>query len=568
MAFCAPDPSADALVHFSHYIDLLNQNELSMLLPIFHTALEPARIPMPSQMDGNYADVEHTVWAAVISFRSILFATVPPGAAPDVWPRLWAWFQFFQLFRAFFQRLGNLLLTESQMGWEFIRFAATMVVHRPNEDLILRTAGFQALAARVWRSLVEDVDIPCQTDRLTILLALLSLSPESIVPNQLFEGAGGTAADLALVVIANLAVILPDGITELSVAQLDNLSAVLRIVASVDQIGDQARSRPLCLARAEELVRYLTVALCVASETAATAMVCDVIPICLSLLLEVFMTPQGYRQLQVAVRNGLLRGILLSGQTQFPEDVSRLLPLLLTHVLAPATVKYEVLVELQTAYSAVAKDATAELSPPTAEAWAKFSRILAERLEVLKIFNSTDQYHQGGLRQHPMRDHPNARFSTGNGAIANHVPITVLGTRVRSHSVEITVRLINTGLGINTDYSSRGLSFMCALLDHDYQAARVTASSQIFTAAEPVWFDYRSADLTVEVQAPVADFQLPPDIVRRASDSTGCISIHILYLSEGKQSRAFVIPLRTPKILNKVDTAMYGIHQFLTALPP
>ncbi|KAJ7721847.1 hypothetical protein DFH07DRAFT_972156 [Mycena maculata] len=551
MAFCAPDPSADALVHFSHYIDLLNQNELSMLLPIFHTALEPARIPMPSQMDGNYADVEHTVWAAVISFRSILFATVPPGAAPDVWPRLWAWFQFFQLFRAFFQRLGNLPTNRKSNGVGIIRFAATMVVHRPNEDLILRTAGFQALAARVWRSLVEDVDIPCQTDRLTILLALLSLSPESIVPNQLFEGAGGTAADLALVVIANLAVILPDGITELS-------------------IGDQARSRPLCLARAEELVRYLTVALCVASETAATAMVCDVIPICLSLLLEVFMTPQGYRQLQVAVRNGLLRGILLSGQTQFPEDVSRLLPLLLTHVLAPATVKYEVLVELQTAYSAVAKDATAELSPPTAEAWAKFSRILAERLEVLKIFNSTDHIIKAACDNTQcgiIREKSNLRRCGGCLRLMYCSQECQILDWKRGHRESCAHYRVGNPR-INTDYSSRGLSFMCALLDHDYQAARVTASSQIFTAAEPVWFDYRSADLTVEVQAPVADFQLPPDIVRRASDSTGCISIHILYLSEGKQSRAFVIPLRTPKILNKVDTAMYGIHQFLTALPP
>ncbi|KAJ7738095.1 hypothetical protein DFH07DRAFT_966248 [Mycena maculata] len=376
----------------------------------------------------------------------------------------------------------------------------------------------------------------------------------ALFPTNSFEGAGGTRGrPSARFVIANLAVILPDGITELSVAQLDNLSAVLRIVASVDQIGDQARSQAA-----------------LPGPRGGTSMVCDVIPICLSLLLEVFMTPQGYRQLQVAVRNGLLRGILLSGQTQFPEDVSRLLPLLLTHVLAPATVKYEVLVELQTAYSAVAKDATAELSPPTAEAWAKFSRILAERLEVLKIFNSTDHIIKAACDNTQcgiIREKSNLRRCGGCLRLMYCSQECQILDWKRGHRESCAHYRVGNPR-INTDYSSRGLSFMCALLDHDYQAARVTASSQIFTAAEPVWFDYRSADLTVEVQAPVADFQLPPDIVRRASDSTGCISIHILYLSEGKQSRAFVIPLRTPKILNKVDTAMYGIHQFLTALPP
>ncbi|KAJ6563852.1 hypothetical protein B0H19DRAFT_1139865 [Mycena capillaripes] len=113
---------------------------------------------------------------------------------------------------------------------------------------------------------------------------------------------------------------------------------------------------------------------------------------CLGVFVEVFKKCSRCGPLRVAVRHGLLSTILACAQRSYSDMLHQALKILLPQVLAPASVHYNVLADLATAYFAAAEGVGAEAFwlPEVFEEWTKFTSTVRVRLEVLRAFDSKD----------------------------------------------------------------------------------------------------------------------------------------------------------------------------------
>ncbi|KAJ7177721.1 hypothetical protein C8R46DRAFT_1212458 [Mycena filopes] len=186
-----------------------------LLLPIVYILLDPTRIPTPDRLDasleqldtgsqdttladGTRDDIATTMLAWEILTRNL--SDIPPEVALNVWRRLWTWFQFVDMYHDQISGLYELSdASVKQMLVDIVSFAEAFQHHPQSMDLIKATPGFYAIVGRLWISLLQHTKFP--EDGLNTIMTVTTSPYDPGMFAQLSEGTGGSAADLASLVM-------------------------------------------------------------------------------------------------------------------------------------------------------------------------------------------------------------------------------------------------------------------------------------------------------------------------------------------------------------------------------
>ncbi|KAJ7441532.1 hypothetical protein B0H11DRAFT_2204795 [Mycena galericulata] len=385
MAACTPDLSALDMERFASFMEKHPEHRLFDLLPVYYVFLDPARIPSATLLESSSHDTLCTVETALLSIEAMFAIDSPPEAGADLWPRLWTWIQFVQLFREFLGALEFQLPTEEELYVGFLTFSREMSEYAPNEKMITSTPGFQSFVVRAWACLLQPDDVTHQESALYHVF--LFLKPTLV--EEIIDGAGGNIDDVAKLIMGQLALIAPDGKApppEVKIAVLHQLIDLITIVDDTyneTTAVDGRPARPLSMALISRgFIKELTnVALVCTTPSEVTRR--NTLERCLNLLGFILLIPSGYRKLGDAIQSGLLHVIVAGAQRTSGDTETYGLRMILEHILAPATVYYYVLSDLGTAYFAVAEDITATSfrSSDTYGSWRMFERVFLQRLE-------------------------------------------------------------------------------------------------------------------------------------------------------------------------------------------
>lgn len=366
------------------------QEKLDSLLPVYYSVLDPTRVPTSAELDVMPRMLS-AVDMAMLSLEVIFAIELPPQAGADLWPRVWVWVKFFQIFRDFLSGFEIDILTEDELCVGFMIFSRNMCAYCPNEAMICSTAGFTAMAVRTWASVLETQDV-LRLEEALDNDGLHFVASASAVVEDIVDGAGGSIDDLAALVMSHLSLVAPDVQTQLSAAQLRLIDFVLGIWARIDCMGrgpdcDPTFSKPLSFALISQgVAQPLAITLWTASRT-TNPDTASVIEQCLVIFGAIFLTKRGNRVLRVAIQHGFLWALVACGRRFLPDNA-----LLLERVLAPDTVYYHLLADLATPFSELSEIIRpgSLVDSEISRAWATLKRATLHRLEVLRAFDSED----------------------------------------------------------------------------------------------------------------------------------------------------------------------------------
>ncbi|KAJ7715622.1 hypothetical protein B0H16DRAFT_1805030 [Mycena metata] len=157
VALAAANGSLD---HLKTLRSIAGRSTKTSVLPVVYILLDPARIPTPeafeAMLERNTSD--HDIVAAILAWDLFLKSpNFPSAAVPDLWPRLWAWFEFLDTYR---DSLSSLLVALPEASHSltvgFVASANALVLYRLEQgvDLLKKTAGFYTALGRAWSLLL------------------------------------------------------------------------------------------------------------------------------------------------------------------------------------------------------------------------------------------------------------------------------------------------------------------------------------------------------------------------------------------------------------------------------
>ncbi|KAJ7715610.1 hypothetical protein B0H16DRAFT_1741767 [Mycena metata] len=149
-----------SLAHLKTLRSIVGRSTKTSVLPVVYTLLDPARIPTPeafeAMLERNISD--HDVVAAILAWDLFLKSpNFPSAAVPDLWPRLWTWFEFLDTYRdSLFSLLVGLPEASYSLTVGFLASAKVLVLYKREHgaDLMKKTAGFYAALGRAWSLLL------------------------------------------------------------------------------------------------------------------------------------------------------------------------------------------------------------------------------------------------------------------------------------------------------------------------------------------------------------------------------------------------------------------------------
>ncbi|KAJ7093589.1 hypothetical protein C8R44DRAFT_396676 [Mycena epipterygia] len=165
------------------FVDKSHSTEV--LLPVLYRCLDPAKIPMVDEAAPRTA-----VSMATLALKTLPRITLPAGVGSDLWPRIWAWFQFLDMHRA---NLSAMKVTVLRCAVRFCRGTEWVALNA--------TPGFYITVGRVWVSSLKETDV--QLSPLIYVSALLTILNMSNL-EELMEGAGGSLDSLAALVTQHM----------------------------------------------------------------------------------------------------------------------------------------------------------------------------------------------------------------------------------------------------------------------------------------------------------------------------------------------------------------------------
>ncbi|KAK7014608.1 hypothetical protein R3P38DRAFT_3573325 [Favolaschia claudopus] len=471
------------------------------LLSAYYRLLDPARIPTAAELDGSIHTTIPLLHLVLLVLDAVFTCNAPPRSAPDLWPRISVWVQFFQLFGRF--------LAPFDVGWHselhfcrcFLAFAQDMCTYAPNTHLITSTPGFAGLATRAWVLLMRTRDISVLEAGLHHGLALLL---EASATEEIVE----EAEHLASLVAAHLQLVAPDAHSHLSEVQVELLHYVLSFWHAIT-IQKRPNRRPMDPVSVRpmstnfftaDVVRGLTIAFGAAALTVAdTPRAMPVVEQCLAIFSSVVWWTEGFNTLDVAIQSGLLSAILICAQHTLSSAAPRGICFLLRYVIGPATAYLESLLHIAQAYSVLSDTISNPIVAPASPhqsniqvEWATFSTTLHCRLEI---------YH--GLQS----DGPISQWACDNVLIGN-VDIAAIALCIGPRAVASTplVKPTEKTTDLRLSFTSSERRFLRAVVHKDYEDKRSEISQTLVTrwAANPAAevmtiFDYRASELSVSL---------------------------------------------------------------------
>ncbi|KAJ7260463.1 hypothetical protein B0H12DRAFT_373949 [Mycena haematopus] len=363
---------------------------LPFLLPIFHTILDPARIPMILTRFESFgwASIRDDIYHAhfcLVSIRNMgMLKAISPDAFGDLWRHAWPWIKFLDEYEETLSNNNSLSAETRYAG--FVSLMAFLRGQEPTIDQVRSTTGLYVVVGRAWQILVRAEDPPGIAD-VSYFLALWfkDYNWNSASFEELIIGVGGTLADLAAIVVAHIKRVLPHPDSAVTERHVFHLVGIICLVAP------ESLTRPLLDVEFKDallscgIVPTLTTAsraLCRSALVTAGVAVKAFFP---ALVDQIVSFPPIW--LPESLRAGLLEILFTSHHR---ESIYPLFIDLLEGLMSPHSVYHSVLTQLRTSLPQVRdQNAAAIFSDATLLArWESFLQVVEDRFRILDEYNA------------------------------------------------------------------------------------------------------------------------------------------------------------------------------------
>ncbi|KAK7057995.1 hypothetical protein R3P38DRAFT_2843972 [Favolaschia claudopus] len=380
-----PYPSYPTLRQFLCFQKVINETPIRSLptfLPIFYHLLDPRRIPTEEEFEEEDDDPDSwpegrkfTVTVMQICLKSVWACHPTPSAAiVDLWPRVWAWTNFYSTYGYRIRRKIGV-----PQPWllhlHFMEICAHWSNQPSNMEMIASTPGYGIVVMRGVAAKMQSIWMIC------------------------LPGIDGDLDDLARLIMRLLQFVVPLNATRPNSVPGWIMTTALNIVTIADDIDgqrvtlkeDEAMHNPLCFALIPlGIVKTLmTVARrCSSPNSSPESDKYGIIKQCLRFLQPLFQGPRGDRVLRIAVENGLLN-VTVECMRWEGESFQKDLWLLLD-ILRSATVHYHLLIALRFAFSELERTpARHDCSESYVfQAWTNLVESFDARAQILELFEA------------------------------------------------------------------------------------------------------------------------------------------------------------------------------------
>ncbi|KAJ7870438.1 hypothetical protein B0H13DRAFT_2350399 [Mycena leptocephala] len=542
-----------SMEHLQSLLDMLaNEKECDMYmptLPVFYANLDPASIPDEQSDLSTTSSTKALLSLNALRLFSLFNSPIPAGE--DLWPRVWLWTRF--LHNNHHSLPGQPL--ELDICTNFLFIIWNIGRHPPTFQLVSETPGVRAILVRAWKLLFAR-----QRPNNISLSALFWVQRELLKTAdpanfaEVIEGAGGNVGDWATLFVQYIDSFIPSNRTEVTPRILLYMDALFCVL-----YGDQ--DVPL-----EDVggVTSLTRLACAfgASRIPQTD---DILGACLFRLLPLLRkgSLELYRTAREMLSAGFLRAITICG-------ISKAETALLTDIfipqLAQSTVYYSVVSQFESAVFE-AEDLLADPTFSTSEIfgpWKLFRSLAEERVLLWKFWSSAAYVSQKACDN----------MDCGHiGKKADFKTCTCCHTVFycsrrcqcldweQDHRAQCSFNRFY-GLKYRDPLSSRNISFLRAVLHHDYEAHKETVLRRQLTfmrdhPSESIVtiFDYASGVARISVEPIYPASSLMPNYlgvnclehVPRALRSRGRMQLHLVALPDrsGLISKSRMFPMRS-----------------------
>ncbi|KAJ7648810.1 hypothetical protein DFH06DRAFT_1209653 [Mycena polygramma] len=547
-----------------------------LVLPAIFANLDPAGLPEPEELDDiltSSSTLMPRIHCAIIALRLVLdviLDVLPPNASPDIWSFVWPWIEFFH---TYWHSLPSIIKEDGiPAGLVHLIHAgiiASLAVHTPTRDTIRSTAGVRRILVMSWKDLIEDLWGHFESgsfENASRLLHLFQPRPGHRIDfEEIVEAAGGAVADVASVLVKHVRRAAAQEPPNSNVG--DFLSAAIMTFA-----GEHG---PPLIGSAVQAFRLVSV---LVATILALHGLCPRTPVdmCIVCMVEALKCPPGYPYVVQALDAGLLRCIILVGDSPsnhaiHPEtkSSSALIAELLTEILPSSLVYYRVLLQLKVSFPDAEKlSSTLDPNSSFSKQWRTFSSLVTARLQSLSSweeasnpsFKACDNALCGKIDER----RGFKTCSTCENADYCSKQCQAADWRDGHKDVCNELRLFHLR-ECPEAISTRGRCFMRALLTRDYSLhlAEICMKEVLFMYLNPdtafmTIFAYSgnnggggTGGTRVEIQpksfseeATGWDPNLPAQFAR-AKKSGGRMQIHVMFLLEGERRSVRVFPMHT-----------------------
>ncbi|KAJ7154168.1 hypothetical protein C8R46DRAFT_1297882 [Mycena filopes] len=541
-----------------------------LFLPVFYANLERAKIPTGDGLDDPSMFTAGPVYLAMISLKEIhsMASNIPllPSVLRDLWPHLWRWVQFFDVYRP---TVGD----DAGPGVRFLKLVSLLLPDDITSGILASTPVLRRMVARSWDILLRTTEptVPFGFDGLTELIRwkLLITSPADV--EEFVEGAGGSFNDLATLILGYVDRIPKEDFGwEGEIFEfIDNVETVLGFTRTSDPSIGPLRT---ALSSVDAVASVTRMAYKLMRNVSPTSRhIPHPIPKAIHLLIHLFITT-GSRLLPAALRAGLLYVVVSCSAGFYPSEFD--LTMLVKNVLAHSLMSYSTLSVLESALETVEHIAQSPRFRASGvfEHWNTFIEISRERLAVFNKFNEV------GRQRRKVCDNVQC------GKIADHTLFKRCSICKCSYYCSLKCQNSDWFAGEHRKFcrpspcfrlsemsiphiGAREREFMRALLDHEYNKSKIAVYiKQVIFMAEnpqtPFFTLFRSSRGCFDIHVhPLAIRQLRllwPEYdnhqlgglhneLVRAAGSAHRMTVHVLGMPEwhNKQGQSFLLPLRS-----------------------
>ncbi|KAJ7652819.1 hypothetical protein DFH06DRAFT_1330913 [Mycena polygramma] len=525
------------------------------LLPAFYAMLDPTEIRtlldrLDSSTNGDVEALRLRFTRTLLGLHGIanlaLFKVIPPAALTDLWPRVWAWIQFLDIYQDYLPR--------PRLEWGMSSYDLYLKVFRVFQrnteasELVHATPGVRVVVGRAWRLFVRVREGTCFDDVCDFLAHGIKDAGTANF-DELVDGAGGSRADLASVIVSHMDRVLPNPTSTVTETTFRRLATIIFIVEDTLLADWDVALRAALVSKG--IVKALT--------TTLLALCHSHLPLAPSVLKSFFsglvktLDDSPSHILNQSLRAGLLRLIFEFGSREDIEDIHPFISYLICGVLTKYAVYHSVLSQLDESVREVPFQYP-QLSQLRKD-WDQLVILVDERLQIAK------QYRSGELAATRACDNMECgiigdkhNFKRCRGCSVTYycsVPCQTADWRQGGHR-EMCRTLFSRR--IFDPIRAKDRSFMRAIMSHDYASLQEdVALNTIFgflahpgsTGLPYARFTHAAAKSHMTM-GPLEELdpQFAYDVSRVAS-SGGCVQLHLMEFFVGRTKQTLRFHLRS-----------------------
>ncbi|KAJ7184848.1 hypothetical protein C8R46DRAFT_1343843 [Mycena filopes] len=559
----ASHESLACLNRLNALIERMPDSQVILLLPVYYANLDPADIPTTAELDASAALPGFE--RAYIALQGLQIVTCiqnyPADVSPKLWPRVWAWIEFFHEYRDNLPDPGP-FGAEAYITWGLLLMG--LREHRETAALISKHPGVNAFATRAWM-LTLDVPENALAEYCAKAEFMLLLNPSEAKNFKAMVAEAGGYDQLAALVVRHITLAFPRD----SAKGVTFYGAVVTILNEADDKFGPFNAALLANGAVAALVKAIPL---------LTAINHSIIPSIRSTFFTLvgrrLITPPGYVGICEAIDAGLLRALVqcMALGLKGPANVDTQL-LELIQLISPAMVYYATMTRIERRLPDADRVSANQdfVNSPVLPAWTNLRSLCEERLLVLKRFKA---------RESPSRKAcDNLNCDTGIGLKADYRKCSscagvyycsgacqVIDWKEGGHRT-VCRNLRSTRLS-EFPLSGRERSFFRAVMQHDLnkQRKKLAAQRVHFIRTFPdmdyyVVFDYtqpqrdasavqikihRVPGPTGKRDTAALDWEaLWADAVARVGRSGGKMESQLMVVKEGVATRMRLFPQRT-----------------------